>query len=108
MTASKPRPIDGLLQSWNQQFSNSPMSEDDIKNTNELKFRSQLILILNALNVDTKCYENMDQETGSRLKMSRCQLVAAVNYFLKIANPQITFFCYKDLVTPSKRNQILL
>lgn len=102
MDRGKSKGISDLIDSWNQHLPNVPLSEADIKNPNEYKFRQLLISLLNSLNVDTTCYENMDNETGSRLRASRCRLVAAVNHFLKIAFPQSANFSYMDLISPSK------
>ena len=99
--------IRGFLDSWNDHRPSTPIREADLRNPNENMFRNWLIMLLSDLNVNTNCFENMDNESGMRLKLSRCKMVFTVNHFLNIANPKLPDFCFFDLIMPSKSIKLI-
>lgn len=93
-----------FITAWNESMP-IQIRDSDIKNPTEQTFRRLLIAILKKLNVDTSGYENMDSEAGNLLRASRVRLIATVNYFFKIANPDVKKrhdLVFMDLVQPCK------
>lgn len=91
-----------FLNAWNETMP-LQIRESDVKNPTEQIFRKLLLLMLKQFYVDTIAFENMDNEAGNRLRLTRIKLVATVNHFFKIANPAAKQdFCYMDLVYPSE------
>lgn len=95
-------PLSEIINEWNEIM---PMQirDTDIKNPTELGFRRLLLHLLRELYVDTVSYDNMDNESGARLRLSRVRLVATVNHFYRIACPgNKQDFVFIDLTTPCK------
>lgn len=93
-----------FLSAWNETMQ-VQIREVDVKNPSEPSFRRWLITILRQFFVNTQVFENMDNESGNRLKASRVRLVATVNHFYKIAFPSAKQdFVYFDLIQPCKLN----
>ena len=94
--------VSEFLNAWNDTM-HFQIRDSDIKNPTEFIFRRLLISLLKELYVDTQCFENIENESGSRAKASRVRLVATVNHFFKIACPQAKQdFVFFDLIQPSK------
>lgn len=90
-----------FLSAWNETMP-VQIRDSEIRNPTETAFRKWLITILRQFFVDTQFFENMDNESGSRLRVSRVRLVATVNHFYKIAFPGAKQdFVYFDLIQPS-------
>lgn len=95
-------PLSEIINEWNEIM---PMQirDTDIKNPNEFNFRRLLLHLLREFYVDTVKYDNMDNESGARLRLSRVRLVATVNHFYRIACPGTKQdFVFTDLTTPCK------
>lgn len=91
-----------FLSAWNETMP-CQIREADIKNPTEIVLRRLLISLLKQFYVDTSSFDNMDSETGQRLRASRVKLVATVNHFYKIAFPGAKQdFFFLDLIQPSK------
>lgn len=91
-----------FLSAWNETFP-LQIREAELKNPTESIFRRLLISMLKQFYVETFSFDNMDNESGPRLRASRVKLVATVNHFYKIAFPGAKQdFCYMDLIQPSK------
>lgn len=91
-----------FLNAWNETMP-VQIRDADIKNPSEHNLRNWLITILRQFFVDTQAFENMEIESGTRLRSSRVRLVATVNHFYKIAFPGAKQdFVYFDLIKPSK------
>lgn len=94
--------VSDFLHAWNETMP-LQIRESDIRQPTETGFRKLLITMLKQFYVDTTCFENMDNETGNRLRASRIRLFSTVNHFFKIANPVAKQeLCFKDLIQPSK------
>lgn len=95
-------PLSEIINEWNEIM---PMQirDTDIKNPIEVGFRRLLLHLLRELYVDTVSYDNMDNESGARLRLSRVRLVATVNHFYRISCPGTKQdFVFTDLTTPCK------
>lgn len=86
---------------WNEFLPENRITEDDLKNVQESTFRYWLILLLNKLNVDTTCFENMHNENGDRLRASRLRLLSTVNHFLCVNN--LMKLKYMNLINPDTK-----
>lgn len=94
--------LSDFLHAWNETMP-LQIREGDVKHPTEQIFRRLLITMLKQFYIETNSFENMDNETGNRLRLSRIKLVSIVNHFFKIANPLAKQdFCYMDLVQPSE------
>lgn len=93
-----------FVNAWNGVTPFATLTENELKNPNELLLRRWLIAILKHLHVNTTCFEGIDSETGNRLREIRIRLTAYVNHFYKVANPTAKEkeFYYMDLIQPSK------
>lgn len=95
-----------FLNAWNETMS-VPIRDADIKNPTESLFRRWLITVLRKFFVNTQAYENMDSESGNRLRALRVRLVATINHFYKIAFPGAKQdFVFFDLIQPSKLEKL--
>lgn len=94
--------VSEFLENWNATMS-VHIRDSDVTKPTEATFRRSLLLLLKEFYVDTSEYENMDNESGNRLRESRIRFVAIVNHFYKISNPGAKqCFCFMDLIQPSK------
>lgn len=100
--SNKKNKLRALIDFWNTAFPDHSIAEDHFKNPDEASFRHNIILCLSNLQINTACFANIDTETGSRLKSSRCRLVTWTNEILKIASGNAFKICYMDLLKPKR------
>jgi chromosome segregation ATPase len=96
-----------LIDFWNSAFPEHILTENQLKTPDEVSFRYNIILCLSNLNINTTCFANIDNESGARLKSSRCRLVSWTNEILRIASGSAGFkICYMDLLKPKRHSVI--
>lgn len=88
-----------FLLDWNNFFQENKISEEELRNINETSFRYFLILLLNQLNVETACFELMNQESGTKLRTLRLKLISYANHFLSAMPVKLN---YSNLINPSE------
>lgn len=77
------------------------VSEEFFKRPDEASFRDLLIFLFQKLYIDTRCFNNINDETGANLKTMRCRIVAITNSIMTDAQSPIKL-CYMDLVNPTQ------
>lgn len=94
--------VSEFLTAWNETMP-VQIRDTEIKQPTEQMFRRWLITLLKKFFVNTQSFENMDNESGNRLRTLRVRLVATINRFYKIAFPGAKQdFVFFDLIQPSE------
>lgn len=92
-----------LVHDWNVNFPENPITEKEVVNPSEVWFRSSIIFCLKNLKINTHSFASIDCETGTRLKLLRCRLLAWTNEILQFSIENANFkICYMDLLAPKR------